>query len=109
MANKRIIKPKGVISSVVIIVMRVSTIVDFHVVLKEDCRNLSLGLTTKARAYKRCRPKVSPRITFHAPESARKCEGMNPHLLSEVSFWELDSQWTFKSSEGNCRGPNSLD
>jgi hypothetical protein len=27
---------KGVISSVVIIVMRVSTIVDFHVVLEED-------------------------------------------------------------------------
>jgi len=36
MANKRVIRPKGVISNVVIIVMRVSTIVDFHVVLKED-------------------------------------------------------------------------
>jgi len=36
MANKRVVRPKGVISSVVIIVMRVSTIVDFHVVLEED-------------------------------------------------------------------------
>ncbi len=36
MANKRIVRPEGVISNVVIIVMRVSTIVDFHVVLEED-------------------------------------------------------------------------
>ncbi len=36
MANKRIVKPEGVISNVVITVMRVSTIVDFHVVLEED-------------------------------------------------------------------------
>ncbi len=33
MANKRVVRPKGVISNVVITVMRVSTIVDFHVVL----------------------------------------------------------------------------
>jgi hypothetical protein len=36
MANKRVIKPKEVISSVVITIMRVSTIVDFHVVLEEN-------------------------------------------------------------------------
>jgi hypothetical protein len=36
MANKRIVRPEGVISNVVITVMRVSTIVDFHVVLEED-------------------------------------------------------------------------
>jgi hypothetical protein len=36
MANKRVVPLEGVISSVVIIIMRVSTIVDFHVVLKED-------------------------------------------------------------------------
>ncbi len=36
MANKRIIKLEGVISNVVIIIMRVSTIVDFHVVLEEN-------------------------------------------------------------------------
>jgi hypothetical protein len=36
MANKRIVRPEGVIGNVVITVMRVSTIVDFHVVLKED-------------------------------------------------------------------------
>jgi len=36
MANKRIVRPEGVISNVMIIVMKVSTIVDFHVVLEED-------------------------------------------------------------------------
>jgi len=36
MANKQVVRPKGVINNVVITVMRVSTIVDFHVVLKED-------------------------------------------------------------------------
>jgi hypothetical protein len=36
MANNRVVRPKGMISSVVIIVMRVSTIMDFHVVLEED-------------------------------------------------------------------------
>jgi hypothetical protein len=36
MANKRVVRPKGVISSVIITIMRVSTIVDFHVVLEKD-------------------------------------------------------------------------
>jgi len=36
MANKRVVRPERVISNVMIIVMRVSTIVDFHVVLEED-------------------------------------------------------------------------
>jgi len=36
MANKRVVRPEGVISNVVITVMRVSTIADFHVVLEED-------------------------------------------------------------------------
>jgi hypothetical protein len=36
MANKRVVRPEGIISNVVITVMRVSTIVDFHVVLEED-------------------------------------------------------------------------
>jgi len=36
MANKRVVRLKEVISNVVIIIMRVSTIVDFHVVLEED-------------------------------------------------------------------------
>ncbi len=36
MVNKRVVRPKGMINSVVTIIMRVSTIMDFHVVLEED-------------------------------------------------------------------------
>jgi len=48
-------------------------------------------------------------VTFHAPRSVGKCEGMKtPTLLSEFSFWELESQWTFKFLKGDCKGQNSL-
>jgi len=36
MVNKRVVRPKEVISNVVITTIRVSTIMDFHVVLEED-------------------------------------------------------------------------
>jgi hypothetical protein len=36
MANKQVVRPEGVISNVTIIVMKVSTIVDFYVLLEED-------------------------------------------------------------------------
>jgi len=41
--------------------------------------NLSLGLMTKARAYKSVGQEWSPKITFHDPRSVGECEGMNPH------------------------------
>jgi hypothetical protein len=36
MANKRVVRPEGIINNVVITIMKVSTIVDFHMVLEED-------------------------------------------------------------------------
>jgi hypothetical protein len=54
-------------------------------------------------------PKVSLGVTFHVPGSARECEGMSFQLPNELSFWELESQWTFKISEGDCKDQNSLD
>jgi hypothetical protein len=30
-------------------------------------------------------------------------------LPRELPLWELESQWTFKSLESDCRGPNSMD
>jgi hypothetical protein len=41
------------------------------------CCNLSLGLVTKARACKSAGQEGSPGVTFHAPGSAKECEGMN--------------------------------
>ncbi len=36
MVNKRVVRPEGVISSVMMTIMKVFTIVDFHVVSEED-------------------------------------------------------------------------
>jgi hypothetical protein len=43
------------------------------------CHNPSLGLATKARACKSASQEGSPGVTYHAPRSAKECEGMNPH------------------------------
>jgi hypothetical protein len=43
------------------------------------CRNLSLGLATKARACKVVSQEGSPGVTSYAHGSAKECEGMNPH------------------------------
>jgi hypothetical protein len=50
------------------------------------CRNPSLGLTTKARAYKGMGQEGSPGITFHAPESVGECENEHSHPPSELPF-----------------------
>jgi hypothetical protein len=42
------------------------------------CHNPNLGLATKARACKVASQKGSLGVTFHAPGSAKECEGMNP-------------------------------
>jgi hypothetical protein len=41
--------------------------------------NPSLGLTTKARAYKGAGQEGSPGVISHDPRSAKECEGMNLH------------------------------
>jgi hypothetical protein len=48
-------------------------------------------------------------VTSHVPESAKKCEGMNSHTPKWTPIWKLDSQWTPKFSERNCKGQNPLD
>jgi len=43
MANKRVVRLEGVINSVSITIMRISTIVEFHVVLKDGAYPMILG------------------------------------------------------------------
>jgi hypothetical protein len=43
------------------------------------CRNLNLGLATKARVYKVASQKGTLGVTFTRPGSAKECEGMIPH------------------------------
>ncbi len=50
---------------------------------------------------------MKPGITFHTLGSVKECEGMNPTLPSELPLGELESQWTPKSLENDCRGLES--
>jgi hypothetical protein len=70
---------------------------------------LTLGLRPRYGLTKLADQKWNLGVTFHVPGNAGKCEGMNPTLLNEFPLWELESQWTPKLIEGNCRGQNSLD
>jgi len=52
-----------------------------------ECRNLNLGLATKARACKRARQEGELGGTSYAPGSARECERMNPHTPKATPTW----------------------
>jgi hypothetical protein len=43
------------------------------------CCNPNLGFVTKTRGCKVSSQEKDPWVTSHAPESAKECEGMNPH------------------------------
>jgi hypothetical protein len=77
--------------------------------IEVQCRNLSLGLATKAKACKGAGQEWIPGVTFHALGNVGEYEGMKPPLPSELPLWELESKWTPESSKGNLRGPYSLD
>jgi hypothetical protein len=51
----------------------------FRFDFNQRCRNLNFGFATKVRAYKSAGQERSLGVTFHAPGSAKECEGMNPH------------------------------
>ncbi len=76
---------------------------------ESQCHNPNLGLVTKARAHKVVGQEGSPRVTLHALESVRKCEGMNLHTPKELPLWEFESRWMPKFLNGDYRGQNSLD
>jgi hypothetical protein len=57
--------------------------------------NLSLGLATKAKAYKGVGQKECERVWR-----------WKLTLPSELPFWELESWWTPKPLESDCKGQN---
>jgi hypothetical protein len=74
-----------------------------------ECRNPSLGFTTKAWVCKGVGQKWSLRITFHAFGSVGKCEEWTHTLPSGLPLWELESRWTHESLEGDYKGQITLD
>jgi hypothetical protein len=74
------------------------------------CRNPSLGLTTKARAYKVASQEGSQGVTPHALGNVKKCEGMNPHTPkggSTLGIWILVDSWIFRGWLQGSK-PNTL-
>ncbi len=68
--------------------------------------NPSLGLMIKVRAYKVAGQEGSLGITSYVPKSAKSVREWTLTLPSELPFWELESQWIPKSSEGDYKGQN---
>ncbi len=62
---------------------------------------------TKARVCKVVGQERGLGVTSHAPESAKSVRAWTLTLPIQVPLWDLESQWTLESSEGNCKGQNS--
>jgi len=73
------------------------------------CHNPSLGLTIKARAYKGVVQEWSLGVTFHAPKSVGKCEGMNPHTPKWSPTLGVEILMDSKTFKRWLQGSNSLD
>jgi hypothetical protein len=84
---------------------------DFEVVLANDylCCNPSFKLATKARACEGAGQKWNWESHFMLPGVQESVREWTSTLPNELPLWELESQWTPKSSGGNFRGQNSLD
>jgi hypothetical protein len=74
-----------------------------------SCRNLNVGLPTKARAYKGAGQDWAQESCFMLPRVQKNVKEWTFTLPSELPFWELKFWWTPKFSEGDCKGQNSFD
>jgi hypothetical protein len=63
----------------VVIRMMLLTSLPHFILVVSNCRNPSLGLATKVRAYEGASKEGSLGVTFHGLGNARESEGMNPH------------------------------
>jgi hypothetical protein len=76
-----------------------------------DCRNPSLGLTTKARGCKVAGQEGSLRVMPHAPKSVRECEGINlhtPKVTPTLGVGVLVDSWMFRERLQGSK-PNGFD
>jgi hypothetical protein len=72
------------------------------------CRNLSFGLTTKAKGLQECGPRKSPGVTSHTLGNVGKCEGVNPHTPKATPTLGDGVPWTPKISKSDFRSQNSM-
>jgi hypothetical protein len=64
--------------------------------MSQHCHNSSLGLATKARAYKVMDQEGGSGVTSHAIGNAKSVTAWALTLPSELPFWELESQMDFR-------------
>jgi hypothetical protein len=79
------------------------------VLILQICYNPSFGFATKARACEGVgweEAQESHFLLLGVWESVRE---WTLALPSELPLWELESQWTPKSSKRDCKGQNPLD
>jgi len=75
---------------------------------KAKCHDPSLGLATKANGLQGCEPRLNLRSRSHAPGVQKSVRERTLTLPSELPCWELESRWTPKCSESDCKGQNLM-
>jgi hypothetical protein len=76
--------------------------------LRRCCCNPSLGLATKARAWKGAGWKCNSGVTFTLLRLWESVREWTHTLLSGFPLWELEFRCTFKFLKSNLKGQNSL-
>jgi hypothetical protein len=61
-----------------------------------NCRNLNIGLVTKATACKSVGQEGALGDTFYTPGSVGKCERMNPHTPKTTPTWRVGVLMDFR-------------
>jgi len=69
---------------------------------------LVVTLTLGSWLRQGCGPRRMPRNHISCSRECRRMWGMTLTLPSEFPLWELESQWTIKSSKSNFRDQNAL-
>jgi len=73
---------------------------------------LALGSQPKQKVCKVAGQERSSGVTPHAPGTAKKCEGMNPHTPKATPTLGngvmVDFRWTLETSKADYRGQNSM-
>jgi hypothetical protein len=75
---------------------------------KLKCRNLSLGLTTKARGLQGCGLRERPGSHITCSRSAKSVKEWTLTLPSELPCWELESQMNFRIFKARFQGSKPI-
>ncbi len=76
---------------------------------KDIVATLVMGSRPRQRLIK-VRAKNEPKNHISCSwECKREWRNEPPHSQVSPPLWELESQWTFESLKGNCKGQNTLD